>query len=66
MAGLGWQELMIVLLIVLVIFGGAKLPGLARSMGESIKEFRKAADTPEEDEAGKGTPERRSTDASTS
>ncbi|HEX2028713.1 MAG TPA: twin-arginine translocase TatA/TatE family subunit [Nitriliruptorales bacterium] len=64
MAGFGWQELMIILLIVLVIFGGAKLPGLARSMGESIKEFRRATD--DEDEDGNGSSERRPTDASTS
>ncbi len=40
---MGTQELLIILVIVLVIFGGAKLPKLARSMGESIKEFRKSA-----------------------
>ncbi|MFT5222867.1 MAG: sec-independent protein translocase protein TatA [Glaciecola sp.] len=40
---MGTQELLIVFLIVLVLFGGAKLPKLAKSMGESIKEFRKSA-----------------------
>jgi len=38
----GPAELMIVLLIALLIFGGAKLPKLARSMGEAASEFRKA------------------------
>ncbi len=37
---LGPTELVIVLLIVLLIFGGAKLPKLARSMGQASKEFR--------------------------
>jgi sec-independent protein translocase protein TatA len=37
----GPAELIIVLLIVLLIFGGAKLPKLARSMGEAASEFRK-------------------------
>ena len=37
---LGPTELIIVLLIVLLIFGGAKLPKLARSMGQASKEFK--------------------------
>ena len=41
--GLGGSELMIILLIVLLLFGGAKLPALAKGLGESIKEFKKAA-----------------------
>jgi sec-independent protein translocase protein TatA len=36
----GWEGLL-VLLIILLLFGGAKLPGLARSMGEAAREFRK-------------------------
>lgn len=38
---LGPLELIIVLLIVLLIFGGTKLPKLARSMGQAQKEFKK-------------------------
>ena len=37
---LGPTELLLVLAVVLVLFGGAKLPKLARSMGEAQKEFR--------------------------
>jgi sec-independent protein translocase protein TatA len=36
---LGAPELLIVLLVILVLFGGAKLPKLARSLGEAKKEF---------------------------
>lgn len=35
------EELAIVLIIILVLFGGKKLPELSRSIGESIKELRK-------------------------
>jgi len=42
MFGLGGPELMWVLLIVLVLFGGAKIPQLMRGMGEGMREFRKA------------------------
>ncbi|MGB7861375.1 MAG: twin-arginine translocase TatA/TatE family subunit [Acidimicrobiia bacterium] len=41
MFGLRGQELLIVLLIVVIIFGARKLPDLARSLGASAKEFRK-------------------------
>ena len=37
---LGATELLIVLVIVLVVFGGAKLPKLARSIGQAQKEFQ--------------------------
>jgi sec-independent protein translocase protein TatA len=43
MPSLGPTELIIVLIIVLVIFGGAKLPKLARSLGEAKNEFEKTA-----------------------
>ena len=52
MAG-GW-EWVIILVIVVLLFGAKKLPELAGSVGKSIKEFRKAADEPGEDE-GRGT-----------
>jgi sec-independent protein translocase protein TatA len=39
---LGAPELLIVLMVILLLFGGAKLPKLARSLGEAQGEFRKA------------------------
>ena len=44
MGSIGAPELIIVLLIVLLVFGGAKLPKLARSIGEAQREFRKGQD----------------------
>lgn len=41
--GIGPTELILVLAVVLLLFGGAKLPGLARSLGQSINEFKKGA-----------------------
>jgi|SRR5262245_17111340 len=41
MFGLGYQELLLILVIVLVLFGGSKLPDLAKSLGKSMKEFKK-------------------------
>ena len=47
---LGPTELIIVLLIVLLLFGGTKLPKLARSMGQASKEFKKGLSEGAEDE----------------
>jgi sec-independent protein translocase protein TatA len=43
--GLGPSELLIVLMIVLVIFGGAKLPKLAKSLGEAQREFKRGTES---------------------
>jgi sec-independent protein translocase protein TatA len=39
----GW-ELLLVLAIIALLFGSSKLPGLARSMGQAAKEFRKGVE----------------------
>ncbi len=46
MAGLGWQELVIVLVIIMIIFGAGKLPEIAKSLGQGVKEFREEAQSP--------------------
>jgi sec-independent protein translocase protein TatA len=38
----GMGELVVILLIILLLFGAAKLPEIARALGRSIKEFKKA------------------------
>ena len=37
--GLGFPELLIILVVVLLLFGAARLPKLARSLGEAKREF---------------------------
>ncbi len=40
--GIGWQELLVVLALVLVFFGPRRLPEIAESFGKSIKKFKSA------------------------
>jgi sec-independent protein translocase protein TatA len=46
MPNLGPTELIIILIIVLVIFGASRLPGLFRALGQGVKEFREASKEP--------------------
>ena len=50
MFGLGTQELMVILVIAMVLFGAQKLPELARGLGKSVKEFQKATSGRDEPE----------------
>jgi len=57
MFGLGFQEILLLLLIALVLFGAKKLPDVGRALGDSIREFKKAMQgetTEKKDEAGHG------------
>ena len=38
--GFGWQELLIILVIVVLLFGGAKLAGVGKATGRAIREFK--------------------------
>ncbi len=39
---IGWMEVALILAIVLIIFGPGKLPGLSRSLGEAIRNYKDA------------------------
>jgi sec-independent protein translocase protein TatA len=43
MFGIGLPELIIILVILLLIFGAAKLPEIGRAIGKAAKEFKKAS-----------------------
>ena len=46
---IGFPELLVILLIVLLLFGAARLPEIARSLGKSIQEFKKGVKEIERD-----------------
>ena len=48
---LGYQELLLILVIVLILFGAQRLPDLARSLGSSVKEFKKGVNELKDDTA---------------
>jgi sec-independent protein translocase protein TatA len=46
MLGLGWQELVIILVIIMVIFGAGRLPEVVKSLGMGVKEFKQEVNAP--------------------
>ena len=50
---LGTPQLVLILAIVLLLFGGRKLPELSRSVGQSMRELRKGMHSSTEDEKSK-------------
>jgi TatA/E family protein of Tat protein translocase len=51
MFGIGIQEMMIVLVICLLLFGSSRLPSLMRSLGSSAREFKKGVQGIDEEAA---------------
>ena len=41
---LGWGEWIAIILVIIVLFGGKKVPELARGLGKGINEFKRAKD----------------------
>jgi sec-independent protein translocase protein TatA len=53
MFGLGIQELLVILVIALVIFGPSKLPQIGSGLGKAIRDFKKGVSGNDEDESDK-------------
>ncbi len=67
MGPLGFNEILIILLIVLLLFGGRKIPELMRGLGRGIREFNDAkSNVRREIEEGISEKEQKSTSATTS
>jgi sec-independent protein translocase protein TatA len=49
-AGLGTQEIILIAVVALVLFGGKKIPELAKGLGEGIRNFKQSVKEKEEDQ----------------
>lgn len=54
MMGLGIQELLVIFLILVLIFGASKIPQLGKGLGEGIRNFKKGLRPDEQHELGEG------------
>jgi sec-independent protein translocase protein TatA len=48
--GIGWMELVIVLLVALLVFGPKRLPEMGRSLGRGMREFKDSISGKDDDE----------------
>ncbi|MEE8517832.1 MAG: twin-arginine translocase TatA/TatE family subunit [Dehalococcoidia bacterium] len=47
--GIGWPELLIVLVIVMVVFGAKRVPEIGRALGKGIREFKTSVEAKDEE-----------------
>lgn len=48
---IGWMEVLLIMVIVLLLFGASRLPALARSLGKASSEFKKGRDEGEQEKS---------------
>ena len=53
MLGLGMQEVLVIALIVLLLFGGKKIPELMKGLGKGVKSFKEGMKKISDDDTGK-------------
>ena len=53
MLGLGMQEVLVIALIVLLLFGGKKIPELMKGLGKGVKSFKEGMKEISDDDTGK-------------
>lgn len=58
LSGIGFTEILLILLVLLLLFGSKKLPGIASDLGSAIRGFRRAFSNAQEEETeqSKGAP----------
>lgn len=54
---LGWPEIILILVIIMIFFGVGRLPQVGESIGKAIRSFKKAQSTDEEEEQSSATAE---------
>ncbi|MDT7907193.1 MAG: twin-arginine translocase TatA/TatE family subunit [Candidatus Calescibacterium sp.] len=57
MAGIGFQELLIIFLIIALLFGAKKIPELAKGLGQAMREFKKGMRDDSEEEKNTKNPD---------
>lgn len=45
----GWQEILLILLIIILLFGATRIPSIMKSMGKGVKEFKKGISAEDEE-----------------
>ena len=62
LGGIGAQELILIFLVVLLLFGARKIPEIAQGLGKGMKEFRKAMKETQDELTKPETPEKKAED----
>ena len=62
LGGIGAQELILIFLVILLLFGARRIPEIAQGLGKGMKEFRKAMKETQDELTKPETPEKRTKD----